>query len=221
MTKTHDYEIALAGLADWDDFLLRESGLPGPRGNLELADAFARVAGEDLMVRYAALGPDVAPTNSPQEFLAFCGVLGFGRLVAEGQRSRLADLRRAAGDPRWRQREACARALQIFGDADLAALLHVAEEWCGGSRLEQRAALAGICEPRLLREPEAARVALRLLDRVTASMRQAAGRRLGRLSRSCARAWATAGASPSLPFPMRASRPWTSGSPRATARCAG
>ena len=115
MTKTHDYEIALAGLADWDEFLLRESGLPGPRGNLELADAFARVAGEDLMVRYAALGPDVAPTNSPQEFLAFCGVLGFGRLVAEGQRSRLADLRRAAGDPRWRLREACARALQIFG----------------------------------------------------------------------------------------------------------
>lgn len=174
MTKTLDYEIALAGLADWDAFLLSESGLPGPRGNLELADAFARLAGEALIVRYAALGPDVAPTNSPQEFLAFCGVLGLGRLLAEGQRSRLADLRRAASDPRWRQREACARALQLFGDTDLPALLEVAAEWCGGSRLDQRAALAGICEPRLLKGPEAARVALRLLDQVTASMRQAA-----------------------------------------------
>ena len=173
MTKTRDYEIALTGLADWDDYLMRESGLPGPRGNLELADAFANLADERLIVRLASLGPDAAPVNTPQEFLAFCGVLGYGRLVADGKLSRLGDLRQAASDPRWRLREACARAMQRVGDADLPTLLRTVAEWSGGNRLEQRAALASICEPRLLRDRGAAELALALLDRVTASIRGA------------------------------------------------
>ena len=31
----------LAGLPHWEPFLFRESGLPGPRGNIELAQAVA------------------------------------------------------------------------------------------------------------------------------------------------------------------------------------
>ena len=39
MTKTEDYRRALKILDEWEPFLLDESGLPGPRGNIELAQA--------------------------------------------------------------------------------------------------------------------------------------------------------------------------------------
>jgi len=39
--KKDKYKAKLQALSDWDDYLLKESGLPGPRGNIELA----RVAG--------------------------------------------------------------------------------------------------------------------------------------------------------------------------------
>ena len=44
MSKVEEYRQRLAQLKDWTPFLLKESGLPGPRGNLELAQAVARRA---------------------------------------------------------------------------------------------------------------------------------------------------------------------------------
>ncbi len=35
MGKKCDYINQLKSLDDWDEYLLQESGLPGPRGNLE------------------------------------------------------------------------------------------------------------------------------------------------------------------------------------------
>ncbi len=40
MAKIDEYRTQLRGLKDWKPFLLKASGLPGPRGNLELAHAF-------------------------------------------------------------------------------------------------------------------------------------------------------------------------------------
>lgn len=37
MSKADDYRRKLQTLDSWDAYLLQESGLPGPRGNLELA----------------------------------------------------------------------------------------------------------------------------------------------------------------------------------------
>ncbi len=37
MAKADQYREILRTLDEWDAFLLKESGLPGPRGNLELA----------------------------------------------------------------------------------------------------------------------------------------------------------------------------------------
>ena len=47
-----------------------------------------------------------APTNDPHEFLAFCGVVGLGKLLAEGKIRVLKDLRQRATDPRWRVKRA-------------------------------------------------------------------------------------------------------------------
>jgi hypothetical protein len=168
--KVEQYRQALRVLSEWEPFLLEHSGLPGPRGNLELAAAVADEADETTLRRWAGLGPADAPFGSAEEFLAVCGVVGLGRLLAAGDRSALANLRRLAGDPRWRIREAVAIALQRFGDADFPALLGEMRHWAGGTPLERRAAIATLCEPRLLAEPSRVRAVLVLLDPVTAEL---------------------------------------------------
>ena len=182
MSSIETYRAALTALpaADWETYLLANANLPGPRGNLELASAAADVGDEAQFRRWAGLGPDVAPENTPGCFLAFCGVVGLGAIMARGSgRGRgpspglpfradaggatppLRTLRTLASDPRWRIREAVAMALQRWGDADMAGLLAAMTDWAAGNPLEQRAAAAALCEPRLLRRPEHAAAVLR------------------------------------------------------------
>ncbi len=170
MTKLDEYKTKLKQLKSWDSFLLKESGLPGPRANLELIQAVADEGDAELFERYLTYDPFQAPTNSPQVFLAVCGVVGLGRLAAEGNRSVLKTLRGFASDPRWRMREGVAMALQRLGDQDMNALLREAARWSKGSPLEQRAAAAGICEPRLLHNAEQAAQVLKILNDITASI---------------------------------------------------
>jgi hypothetical protein len=175
--KTEAYRQTLRTLTEWDDFLVKESGLPGPRGNLELMQAVADEGTLDLFQRYLSYTPDRASTNSPEGFLAMCGVVGLGRLLAEGDRDQLAVLHECANDPRWRMREAVAMALQRWGDADMSALLKAMNEWVKGTLLERRAVAAAVCEPRLLRDPKHAKRVLKLLDTITASIVRETDRR--------------------------------------------
>lgn len=147
------HRASLQELADWDDYLRRESRLPGPRANLELLDVVIelgdRARFEHLLALDAAFA-DGAPPNTPDEFLAVCGVAGLGKLVAQGERSWLVNLRRYASDRRWRVREAVAIALQHWGDRDMPMLVEEMNAWSQGAWLEQRAAVAALAEPRLL-----------------------------------------------------------------------
>ena len=90
--------------------------------------------------RWAAIDAVQAPTNDPGEFLAFCGVLGLGRVIADGDRSYLPAVRAAASDSRWRLREAVAMGLQMWGEVDMPALIVEMTGWAKGNALEQRAA---------------------------------------------------------------------------------
>ena len=197
MTSTETYRAALRDLptASWEPYLLAHSNLPGPRGNLELAAAAADLGDEAQFRRWAGLGPDVAPENTPACFLAFCGVVGLGAVMARvagrgeaispdppypdagGETPPLRLLRTLASDPRWRIREAVAMALQRWGDADMAGLLAAMADWVGGNPLEQRAAAAALCEPRLLTQREHAAAVLEILDGITASISQLTDRR--------------------------------------------
>ena len=89
MNKLELYHQKLKQLKDWEPFLLKESGLPGPRGNIELAQAVAEEGNESLFEHFLSFDSARAPTNSPEEFLAFCGVLGQGKLLATGKRGTL------------------------------------------------------------------------------------------------------------------------------------
>src|SRR5512143_1152859 len=151
MSRLASYLALLPTLPDWDAYLLANSGLPGPRGNLELAQAVAQLGDEARFARWRALTPAQAPANSPAEFLAFCGVLGLGQRLAAGDPAAAAELRPFASDPRWRTREAVAMALQRWGLASLPALLNEMVAWAAGSLFEQRALVAGLCEPAVLK----------------------------------------------------------------------
>ncbi|MBN1537465.1 MAG: hypothetical protein JW908_12080 [Anaerolineales bacterium] len=170
MGKADEYRHTLISLTDWDEYLLINSGLPGPRGNLELAAVVADMGNLALFEKYIIYDPQKAPVNSPYEFLAFCGVLGLGRLVAEGEKEYLQTIRSFASDPRWRLREGVAQALQRWGKVDMAGLLQEMHNWASGCWLEKRAAAAALAEPVLLQKPGQVKQALLILDAITASI---------------------------------------------------
>ncbi|MFC8732747.1 HEAT repeat domain-containing protein [Luteimicrobium sp. NPDC057192] len=165
MARRDAYRTDLTALLAADDgaaavrgYLAERSGLPGPRANLELVAAFADVAPGSLARELA---------RSDDEYERVCGVVGLGRLLVEAPdggstaRSLVAALRGAAVSESWREREAVAMALQRLGDADPRRLRDVVAAWAPGpDPLVARAAVAGICEPRLLSDPATARAAI-------------------------------------------------------------
>jgi hypothetical protein len=164
VSRVDDYRAELRSLkkAEWARYLSEHSGLPGPRGNIELAQAVAEEADPKRIDAFIASG---------DEYLVFCGVIGLGRLSAAGVRGVEQRLRVHATDDRWRVREGVAMALQRLGDADLPRLLDVVSDWADDSNpLVQRAAAAGICEPRLLQTARAAATAIDVCERATRSL---------------------------------------------------
>ena len=162
MSKVDDYRADLATLSDWMPYLDAHSGLPGPRGNLELVAA----CGEEASVRRAE---ELIATGD--EFATVCGLVALGRHLGLGDDTHVRVLRAHASDGRWRVREGVAMALQRAGDDDLGRAFAVAEQWKDDpDPLVRRAAVAAVCEPRLLVDPAFARRALDVLDRVTSSL---------------------------------------------------
>jgi hypothetical protein len=177
MTKRDEYRRALSGLGKWEPYLLEHSGLPGPRANIELGQAAGDMGSEARFDELLEWTPDRAPTGSREEFLAFCGTIGLGRLVADGRRELLPRLKELASDPRWRIREAVALGLQRWGAVDVRAMIAEMRGWASGSLLECRAAAAAICEPSLLTDRADAEAALVFLDGITARLAEETDRK--------------------------------------------
>jgi hypothetical protein len=146
------------------EHLDKNSGIPGPRANLALADEAAELLPAVTLEAFAA---------DPDEFLALIGAEGIARTLADADRrdevrERLETLAR---DPRWRVREGVVRGLQRAGDRDPAALASTVGAWIASDdRRLMRAAVAAICEPRLLDNPDLRRVALEANRTATARL---------------------------------------------------
>ncbi len=170
MTRTEVYAAALRDGRNPVELGLAESGLPGPRGNLELIAALAAFADERVLTRWSEMSPTEAPGDQPPVVLVCAGVAGLGRFVL-GRPDILALLHERARDPRWRVREAVAMALQGAGRAEPDRVVGLLEPWVTDPHpLVQRAVIAALCEPALLRDPPVADRVVHVLDTITASL---------------------------------------------------
>ena len=162
------YRTELRGLTEWEPYLTKHSGLPGPRANLELVAAVAEEADADRLWRLSA---------SSDEFLALCGTAGLGRIALMEPETVMTWLRELARDPRWRVREGVAIALQRLGKESMPKLIAQMKEWADNDDFVQRAVVAGLCEPALLRNNEETVDVLAILDHITRSLASATDRR--------------------------------------------
>lgn len=197
MNRRQRYRGELTGLlADpkaLEAALLRGSGLPGRRANLELAGALSDLLADAApapalraaLVSWASLGQDAAPTNSPEEFLPFCAIQALGAcFLAAGasDQALFIDKIRAAGrGPRWRTREAACLALQRIGEGGGAALLGLLESWRpDATLLDLRAALVALAHAPLLERPDVVVRGLALADASLDRLEELSGEDRGR-----------------------------------------
>ena len=166
--RVDGYRAELRVLQDWEPYLKKHSGLPGPRANLELVEAVGDEADADRLWRMSA---------SNDEFLALCGTAGLGKVALMEPATVMTWLRKLAADPRWRVREGVAIALQRIGRESMPHLLAEMQAWAGEGPYVQRAAAAGLCEPALLKERENAVQVLVILDQITTSIAAAQERK--------------------------------------------
>jgi hypothetical protein len=163
--------------------LTSNSNLPGPRGNLELAEAFAEVVKDyaerepeklwNLCTKLTQFSLIEAPVNNPKEFLVFCGARGvgvFGSSLTFFQKA-LPRLKELASDPRWRTREGVAMAIQSMIEKQPQKTLKELERWIENENwLVMRAVAAGVAEPALLKDKQTAKSALELHKKIFVKM---------------------------------------------------
>jgi hypothetical protein len=164
LKKTEAYMEALAPMfrdrnaKELADYLIANSNLPGPRGNLELASALGRViAGfpEEEWLRSAI----TSWCHVGGEYLAFCGTLACGVIYSiwhspvRNEREIMDLIIAGARDSRWRVREAAAMALQLIGEHDKSHLARIVGELImRGDLLLDRMVIAGLAHPPILHD---------------------------------------------------------------------
>ena len=164
VTKRERHIAHLKNSDNWMDYLKVHSGLPGKRSDLELLEIVAELGDERFFLECLRYDEVIAPTNTPGEFIATCGVTGLGKLITEGKDNYYDLLKAYASDSRWRVREGVAFALQIIGKWNFDSLIHRLLEWKNGNPFEKRAVVAGLCEPALIIERKNAQKVLALLE---------------------------------------------------------
>ena len=167
-SRVATYREELRKLQRWEPYLKKHSGLPGPRANLELVAAVAEEGDADVLWHLS---------GSKDEYLALCGTAGLGRIALLEPDTVMSWLRERASDPRWRVREGVAMALQRIGRENMPMLLGQMKEWMHGDAFVQRAVVAGLCEPPILKNNVEVVQVLEILDHITSSLASSADRR--------------------------------------------
>src|SRR5256885_7868992 len=119
-SRADTYREELRQLDNWEPYLKRHSGLPGPRANLELVAAVGDEADADRLWRLSA---------SQDEFLALCGTAGPWRIALQGPGTGMKWLPELASHPRRRGREGVAVGLQRFGPGKKPKMLAEMKGW--------------------------------------------------------------------------------------------
>jgi len=154
----------------WIDYIKKHSGLPGKRANLELLKLIIELGNEKTFEECLNFDETIAPTNTEGEFVAMCGVAGLGKLVNDGELEKFDLLKQFASDNRWRVREAVAIAIQVIGENNFSTLIKEITNWKNGNPYEKRAIVAGLCEPKLLKERKNAEKVIEIISEIINSI---------------------------------------------------
>lgn len=155
-----------------EEFLIKNSNLPGPRANLELLYAFAEVY-ENVAVlkRWIKITDKIADANDPKSFLPFCAAACIGKIYTKtGNKELITILKEMSNDSRWRTREAVAFAFQYIGENNFDDLKTIFNKWIKKSNnLEKRAMIVALAHPPMLNE-ERADYCFEILENVVATI---------------------------------------------------
>lgn len=171
MNKIKSYDKALLNISprQWPEFLKAHAFLHDGRLNFELAEAFAQIGTLMDFKKYIKMDEESAPPGSREEFLTFCGVLGYGTYLSNYyDAALLLELQEKANDTRKHVRKAVALALKKIGQNNIRRLERIMKKWRGGSSFEMCAVIAALSELSPLKQYEVAEIALELLDWATA-----------------------------------------------------
>lgn len=150
-------------------FLLQNSNLPGPRGNLELLYSFSKTATQpEIEECLTYLNDDVK--NSPEEFVTMCGIVGYAIHHQQNLSETMQALRGWSSHKSWRIREAVAIAIQEIAVNKVEKVIPLLQPWLDGNALEKRAVIAALCEPKLLKEKQIVVDVLEILSQVTSGL---------------------------------------------------
>jgi hypothetical protein len=164
------------------EFLKANSNLPGPRGNLEMAYAFADCFDGDIgdeawtfMIELSGIGIGQAPANDPGEMLPFCAALAAGSQYAYADENRKKQIRRilrsAMNDERWRMREGAAMGFQRMAEKDFGTVKEIFDSlYPESSFLERRAVIAALAHPPVLKDRNAALYSLKTSEDIMDSI---------------------------------------------------
>ncbi len=160
-------------------YLCLNSNLPGPRGNLTLADKFAGFFKTDIMnkelidllFQWASIPNEIAPTNDRGEYLPFCAILSLGAhyyYSEDETKLRIMNLfKKAMNDKRWRVREGVAMGVQYIAEKDFEPVRIYFTNWYADSNfLEKRAFLAALAHPPILKNKDIVRFSLSMSENI-------------------------------------------------------
>lgn len=141
-----------------EKFIIKNSNLPGPRGNIELAFALAEVYDDfNTLQDWIGISEIQADVNNPKSFLAFCSAVCLGKVYTKNKNQKIISiLIKLANDGRWRMREAVAFGFQIIGENNFDEMKRIFTNWIKKSNnLEKRAILVSLAHPPILNESNA------------------------------------------------------------------
>lgn len=171
-----------------DSYLKQNSNLPGPRANLSLAscltDFLLHVEDNlidyylNIVISWCNIPAQKAPTNTPEEYLPFCGFQSLGALFFRVQKPMqdqiLSLLKKGMNDERWRIKESVAIAFQFIGEKDFTILKENFSRWLPNSNFsEKRAIIASLAHPPLLKDSYNANYSLTVSDTIMSSVLRA------------------------------------------------
>lgn len=149
--------------------LKQNSHLPGPRANLELLYDFSKTATEDEIRECLALIKNDTE-NSPDEFAGMCGIVAYAVHHQADNQSAIGFIAQYVSHKSWRIRESVAIAIQELAEKDITATLKNIVNLKNGNGYEKRSVVAGLCEPKLLKDKAIAVQVINLLDEITATL---------------------------------------------------